>query len=82
MSPPETAEERAARRAAWPARRGTSQEPAAGPEDPTAAWNAVLELTYECYRLAGHDLSPLPRDRWPVRLFRPGEPRRDADDAG
>ena len=72
--------ERAQKRSGWPLQRVefTDQRPAAGPTDATAAWNAVMELTRECYALAGVDLSPLPRHAWPTRLFRPGEPRPDS----
>jgi hypothetical protein len=69
-------EERAAARKNWPVHRGELRR-AAGPSDATAAWEAVLELTAECYRLAGFDLTPLPRDRWPTKLCRPGEARPD-----
>ncbi len=80
----ETLAERAARRAAWPASliRGFDPGVARGPADPTAAWDAVLELTAEAYSLAGYSLVAVPRSQWPARLFRPGEPRPDTNGLG
>jgi hypothetical protein len=76
-----TFEERARSRRAWPVVKTdlADDRPPRGPEDPTDAWNAVLELTREAYALAGIHPAPLPRSKWPVRLFRPGEPRLDTN---
>jgi hypothetical protein len=74
-----TFEERAAARSGWPITRSTldaAEDPAA--LDGTAAWDAVMELTWEAYTLAGQMGDPLPRAQWPSRLFRPGDKRPDS----
>jgi hypothetical protein len=43
------------------------------------AWDAVMELTAEAWSLSGGVPAPLPRSQWPVRLYRPGEPRPDSN---
>jgi len=74
-----TFEERAAARNGWTLVRTTldaAESPA--PLDGTAAWNAVMELTWQAYSLAGQMPEALPRARWPSRLFKPGEKRSDS----
>lgn len=76
-----TFEERARRRREWPVQRALlgDEVPERGPEDATAAWDAVTELSLEAYELAGLKPTSLPRSQWPSRLFRPGEPRPDSN---
>lgn len=76
-----TLKERALNRRAWPVAKSEigKELPQRGPEDPTAAWDAVVELSLEAYELAGHKPTSLPRSQWPSRLFRPGEPRPDSN---
>ena len=82
MSPPPlTAEERARLRKTWPVEArplGSEEEATVEALDASAAWKAVLELTWEAYRTAGLLSERLPRHQWPSRLFRPGEPRPDS----
>jgi hypothetical protein len=74
-------DERAAARASWPvAKVGLADDdPARGPDDPSAAWNAVIELSREAYAAMGVRLTSVPRSEWPSRLYRPGEPRPDTN---
>ena len=78
MSSPE---ERARNRRAWPVVKAElgSELPQRGPDDPTAAWDAVVELSLEAYELVGITPTSLPRSQWPSRLFRPGEQRPDSN---
>ncbi len=71
------AKDRAAARAQWPVVRGGEDEPPAVLSG-TEAWEAVMELTFEAYSLAGEIPDPLPRAQWASRLFRKGEPRADS----
>ena len=76
-----TVAERAHQRRMWPVSKAAlgSELQQRGPEDPTAAWNAVVELSLEAYELAGITLSLMPRAQWPSYYFRPGEPRTDSN---
>ena len=74
-----TFEERASARSNWPVSRTTLTAPEAPAAlEGTAAWDAVMELTWEAYSLANQMPPPLPRAQWPSRLFRPGEQRADS----
>ena len=74
-----TPEERAAARGGWPVVRTHADAPESpAPLDGTAAWEAVMELTWEAYSLAEQMPEALPRETWPSRLFRPGEKRPDS----
>ncbi|MBS1149536.1 MAG: hypothetical protein H6Q89_1234 [Myxococcaceae bacterium] len=74
-----TFDERASARSRWPVLRTTLNAPEAPALlDGTAAWDAVMELTWEAYSLADQMPDPLPRAKWPTRLFRPGEQRADS----
>jgi len=74
-----TPAERAAARSSWPVTRTTPGAPEeAAPLDGTAAWNAVLELTWQAYSLAGLMPDPISRASWPSKIFRPGEKRPDS----
>lgn len=74
-----TPEERAASRSGWPVTRTHLNAPESpAPLDGTAAWDAVMELTWEAFSLAGKMPDALPRERWPSRVFRPGEHRPDS----
>ena len=77
----EEAEERARSRRNWPVSKAVLGEepPQRGPDEPTAAWEAVIELSEQAYELAGITPTSLPRSRWPSRLFQPGEPRPDSN---
>jgi hypothetical protein len=78
-----SSDERARRRASWPScktdLKSADQELQPGPADATAAWEAVLELTAECYAAAADGLSRIPRAQWPSRLFKPGAARPDSN---
>jgi hypothetical protein len=74
-----TPEERAAARSTWPVTRAQLSAPESPAAlDGTAAWEAVMELTWEAYSLAGQMTEARPRAQWPARLFRPGEKRPDS----
>lgn len=72
-----TFDERAAARAHWPVTPADA-EAVDAPLDGAAGWDAVLELTWEAWSLAGKMPDPLPRAEWPTRLFRKGEERPDS----
>ena len=74
-----TFEERAAARSGWPVTRANLDGPESAAQlDGTAAWNAVMELTWEAYSLAGQMPHPVPRSQWPSQIFRRGEKRPDS----
>lgn len=74
-----TFEERAAARRNWPVVKASLEtEDDAAVLDGNAAWDAVMELTWQAYSLAGLMTDPLPRSQWPATLFRPGEKRPDS----
>ncbi|MBI5543079.1 MAG: hypothetical protein HY901_04275 [Deltaproteobacteria bacterium] len=72
-----TPAERAAARASWPSAKTTLRDAAEALADLSgqAAWDAVMELTWEAYSLAGGVPPRLPRSEWPSKVFRPGEER-------
>lgn len=79
-------DERRKARGAWPVRAyRLGQEP---PDDlsaettPEERLASMWPLALEAWQLAGRRLPSYDRAHIPARLFRPGEPRADDDDAG
>lgn len=72
-----TPAERALARGQWPSAKTTLQEASESLVELSgqAAWDAVMELTWEAFSLAGGVPPRLPRSQWPSSLYRPGEKR-------
>ena len=84
-SDPEDPEARRLARAHWPiARFRFDEEPPDDLSDVTTAAQRVAmmkELAEAAWRMAGRPLPTYDRSAIPCRIFRPGTPRPDQDDA-
>jgi hypothetical protein len=85
IDPQEAEDRRRAARAGWPVvRYRLGEEPIDDLSDETTPAQRIAmmwELAESAWKAAGRSLPTYERRNIPARLFRPGDPRPDADDA-